>query len=409
MQPNLSILTFTSVVLLSKFCLLFGLSRNTFSLRDLSAAASSRNKSHSSCHGMATKVTAMHGDKKKSAVSSIEIAPLISLPAALWNQPLDLDCQQRERDAQKETGKRVVKALQTSGFLMIESDIMPPELQQSALQDATNWLTTTEKPVKVDSDTELDPLSMVTVHPTDPKSYVMLEAKHIDPTQTTTTHLEPYLSSALRQYWQACEALKKCVLRAIAVGLELEHPEDLAQWHTQGQHSAMRLLRYPPTLPNTGNRCKAHSDYGSVTLLSTDGVSGLEIFLNGTWWPVPHKRGTVVVNIGSLLSEWTTMTSVTNPQQQKSSISPLLATLHRVAGPASEQSGSDPKVLQAAMSQGRTSIAFFADPDNDTPLSQKGTSIEDYIQYRSGGAGKNRSGIAFTESEQGIAEGKEAS
>ena len=402
MQSNLSTFSLTFVVLLSKFGLPFGRSCNAFSFPDLSAAVSSRNKSHS-CHEMASKGSV------DAAVSPIDIAPLISLPANLWNQPLDVDCQQQQRDAQKETGKKVVKALQTSGFLMIESDLMPSYLQQQALQDATNWLTTTEKPAETDSDTEPNPLSMVTLHPTDPKSYVMLEAKHIDPTQTKATQLEPYLSPVLRQYWQACEALKKCVLRAIAVGLELEHPEDLAEWHAHGQHSAMRLLRYPPTLPTTGNRCKAHSDYGSVTLLSTDGVSGLEILLNGTWCPVPHKPGTMVVNIGSLLSEWTTMTTETDAQHQRTSMPPLLATLHRVAGPASEQSGSDPKVLQAAMSQGRTSIAFFADPDNDTPLSQKGNSIEDYIRYRSGGAGKDRSGVAFTESEQGIAEAKDTS
>ena len=53
------------------------------------------------------------------------------------------------------------------------------------------------------------------------------------------------------------------------------------------------------------------------------------------------------------------------------------------------------------MTQGRTSIAFFVDPDDDTPLVQdQGTSIADYIRYRSGGTGTDRSGVAFTPSEQ---------
>ena len=397
MKSTLATTLLLFLAFLSNVDLLFGFTRNFSSLLELSIT-SNRIHNKSDCRMVKAAST---NDRQANGASPIEIAPLISLSAALWNHPIGAagkSCQAEH----EEIGKQVVMALQTSGFLLIESDLMPQELQKHALEDATTWLTA-EKHIGADDGGKVShSLSMVTRHPEDPKSYVMLEAKHTAVEQASS-QLEPYLTQNLLRYWKACESLKKCVLRAIAVGLQLEHAEDLASWHTQGQHSAMRLLRYPPALPTTGNRCKAHSDYGSVTLLSTDGVSGLEILLDGTWWPVPHKPGTMVVNIGSLLSEWTTRRDAA---QGVSSISPLLATLHRVAGPASENSASKPRVLQAAMSQGRTSIAFFADPDNGTPLSQKDTTIEDYIMFRSGGSDATRSGVAFTEMEKGIAEQK---
>lgn len=318
--------------------------------------------------------------------SPVEVAPLISLSSELWNGSLD-ESNLKSTHVQQ-VGQEVVKALQTSGFLLIQSDLMPAELQQAALQDATQWLTS-----ECQEEADDKKNSMVICHPTDPKTYVMLEAKHLKEKETKDG--PDQFTPNLVQYWNACEQLKKCVLRAIGVGLQLNHPEDLATWHKEGSHSAMRLLNYPPTTPTTGNRCKAHSDYGTVTLLSTDGVSGLEILLQGTWWPVPYIPGSIVVNIGSLLSDWT----------KREGQEPLLATVHRVAGPASENSATDPSVLQEAMVRGRTSIAFFADPDDGSPLSSdNGMTMEEYIQWRSGGKGTDRSGVAFTDAEKEVLE-----
>ena len=328
---------------------------------------------------------AMAGDSTEE-VSPAEVAPLISLDSNLWNTSLD-ETNASLAEVQL-VGQKVVTALQTSGFLRIQSDLIPCELQQAALQDATNWLT---------SESALGEDSMVIRHPTDPKTYVMLDVSRIEEEKANKSGPAQFTPKLL-QYWNACEDVKKCVLRAIGVGLKLHHPEDLASWHAKGSHSAMRLLHYPPATPTTGNRCKAHSDYGTVTLLSNDGVSGLEIFLRGRWWPVPHVPGTMVVNIGSLLSNWT-------KRGEGEGEHPLLATVHRVAGPASENSACDPVVLQEAMLQGRTSIAFFADPDDGSPLSlENGMTIEEYINWRSGGNCADRSGVAFTDLEKSILE-----
>lgn len=306
----------------------------------------------------------------------IDVAPLISITSETWDIPLTAEPPSELRNQRDEIGKNVVKALQTSGFLLVQSDIIPEDLQTKALKDAEHWLTS-------DSAGDETKNSMVAMHPSDPKCYVMLDSSHYE--QAQSDKRIPGFSVDLQKYWEACQTLKACILRAIGIGLNLECPEDPVQWHSQRQNSAMRLLHYPPAPAETGNRCKEHSDYGCLTLLSTDGVSGLEILVDGHWWPVPHIPGTIVVNIGSLLSDWT---------DQR-----LLATLHRVAGPASANSASDSKVLRQAIARGRTSIAFFVDPDDGSPL-LRGGNIRDYIRWRSGGSAPDRSGIAFTSSEQ---------
>jgi len=177
-------------------------------------------------------------------------------------------------------------------------------------------------------------------------------------------------------------------------------------------NDALRLIKYLPGDGRTGNRCKEHSDYGTLTLLLTDGVGGLEAYVNGVWKPVPYVEGSIVLNVGSLLSEWT--------RQE------LKATLHRVAGPASLDSGTERSVLLESVTKERISIAYFADPDGDVSVSllsntarmeeeeerarnddegddegmNNKMSVSDYIRWRSGGRGRDRSGVAFTSLEE---------
>lgn len=211
------------------------------------------------------------------------------------------------------------------------------------------------------------------------------------------------------------------ILQHIAIGLGLES-HFFTRLHDQ-HNDTLRLISYHPTVesvdksgssmpqqqsaPEMGNRCKEHSDYGTITLLSTDGVSGLELFHEGKWMPVPYIPGTLVVNIGSLLSNWTGGV--------------LKATLHRVAGPASLNSTSKKEDLLKAVTRRRTSIAFFADPNEEVSVqlnrNLKGEGLEsagdwgsslgsmsvaEYTKWRSGGIGMNdrsRSGVSFTNEE----------
>ncbi|QBF30688.1 isopenicillin N synthase family oxygenase [Thalassococcus sp. S3] len=101
--------------------------------------------------------------------------------------------------------------------------------------------------------------------------------------------------------------------------------------------ATLRLLSYPAGTGVAGEiGAGAHTDYGSITLLMTDGEAGLQVRpRGGDWIDVPHKPGAFVVNIGDCLMRWSNDIYVSNP--------------HRVLPPA----------------RPRRSIAFFLDPNPD--------------------------------------------
>lgn len=288
--------------------------------------------------------------------------------------------------------KELVSAFQNSGFLRIISPFVPISLQKQAIEAATAHLVS-------EPDGAAPPGTEVVTHPSDPKSYCMLTSKE------DSESVSPILS----EYVEALEKTKMLILHCLAVGLSLPDPQYFCKLHSEN-NSSLRLLRYPATSKDTGNRCKEHSDYGSITLLLTDGVSGLEAYHEGKWIPVPHKDGCLVINAGSLLESWTN--------------GKIPATLHRVAGPTSENSCSLKQDLLDAIGRDRTSLAFFADPDTgvkavllegDKESDNDGESgevsqmsVAEYIRWRSGGGDGDtkRSGLAFTtEEEQRLQEG----
>jgi len=300
------------------------------------------------------------------------------------------------------TAHQVTSALRDSGFLVIRTPILPLRLQRRALKSTSQFLASSSNS------------NVVTHHPSDPKTYAMLEGVNSIPESTL-------MNKDLKEWYEALRVTRDVLLRAIAMGLDmmssssssdnndaLDHsPDYFVNLHNEN-NDAMRLLNYPPADENTGNRCKEHSDYGTLTLLLTDGVGGLEAYVDGAWRAVPYVEGGVVVNIGSILSEWT--------RQE------LKATLHRVAGPASVGISSVSKEdLVGAVARARTSIAYFADPNGDVSTALKqgqmredgdddaskgevedgnGMSVSDYIRWRSGGEGEARSGVAFTSTEE---------
>lgn len=120
-----------------------------------------------------------------------------------------------------------------------------------------------------------------------------------------------------------------------ALGADLGLEEGYFAPHFRAPMATLRVLWYPAGLDGIG--AGAHTDYGSVTLLMTDGVAGLQVRpRGGDWTDVPHVPGAYVVNIGDCLMRWSNDTYVSTP--------------HRVLPPASE----------------RRSIAFFLDPNPDS-------------------------------------------
>lgn len=140
----------------------------------------------------------------------------------------------------------------------------------------------------------------------------------------------------LMEYYTAMERLSVDLHRAIALDLGLE--ETYFQSLLDDPIAILRLLRYPPSRGVDGDiGAGAHSDYGSITLLMTDGTAGLQVKPRGSdeWMDVPHVENAFVVNLGDLLMRWTNDVYVSTP--------------HRVIPPANE----------------RYSVAFFFQPNPD--------------------------------------------
>ena len=120
----------------------------------------------------------------------------------------------------------------------------------------------------------------------------------------------PMQPAGLRRSWsayfQALSEVSAKLLGIMAVALELpvDYFNPLIDRHT----SAMRALNYPRlTGSHPGSlRAGAHSDYGTLTILRTDGVPGLEAQNpDGSWTAIADNPETFVVNLGDSIAQWT--------------------------------------------------------------------------------------------------------
>lgn len=151
-------------------------------------------------------------------------------------------------------------------------------------------------------------------------------------------------------YFDAALDVGRRLHRAFALDLGLA--EDFFADKLDRPMATLRFLRYPPaagaggTAPLTPEAAAAqagagaHTDYGNVTLLATDGVPGLQVqSRDGRWVDAPHLPGAFLCNIGDCLMRWSNDVYVSTP--------------HRVGPP--------PRL--------RHSIAFFLDPNPDALVS----------------------------------------
>lgn len=160
----------------------------------------------------------------------------------------------------------------------------------------------------------------------------------------------PGFAGTMRRYFDACLALGADLHRALARDLGLS--EDHFAPSFRAPMATLRLLHYPPATGAVGEiGAGAHTDYGSITLLMTDGEAGLQVRpRGGDWTDVPHVPGAFVVNIGDCLMRWTNDIYVSTP--------------HRVLPPKNR----------------RLSVAFFLDPDPDAVIAAlPGTGTPKYL------------------------------
>lgn len=143
------------------------------------------------------------------------------------------------------------------------------------------------------------------------------------------------------------DALKVSLSLLQGIAAAIGQPED---YFDAAFSRPMALLRgnYYPERPEWATEkdfgIAAHTDYGCLTLLATDGVPGLEAQTRGgDWVPVRAASGSFIINFGEMLEMWTDST--------------VRATPHRVVGSNKE----------------RISVPMFFNPNHDTNVAPIGS------------------------------------
>ena len=143
---------------------------------------------------------------------------------------------------------------------------------------------------------------------------------------------------ALENHWQLMIILGKRITQGLSISLGL--PKNYFSPFMNKSHSYMRVSNYPPleNKKNIDHGIGSHIDYGFLTILLQDNISGLEIKnSDDEWFSAPIIPGTFLINIGHMMQRWT------NDYYR--------ATIHRVVSPKDEA---------------RCSIPFFFEPNFDT-------------------------------------------
>mmetsp|Transcript_8405 Transcript_8405/g.19617 ORF Transcript_8405/g.19617 Transcript_8405/m.19617 type:complete len:317 (+) Transcript_8405:30-980(+) len=120
----------------------------------------------------------------------------------------------------------------------------------------------------------------------------------------------PNWRAAMEEYSAEMERIGRSLLRLIALSLNLN--ADFFDADFTNPMLFLRLLRYSEQrseLDGEGRgtlACGEHSDYGMLTLLSTDANPGLQIKTKeGAWLDVPPRTDALVINLGDMLERWT--------------------------------------------------------------------------------------------------------
>ena len=153
----------------------------------------------------------------------------------------------------------------------------------------------------------------------------------------------PLWRDTMETYYEEAMAVAKELLSLIALALDLDDEFFEKVGALSPAMGFLRLLHYPGELGALKSNkfgASAHSDYGMITLLATNGVAGLQICKEKEkspqiWEDVRHIDGAFIVNLGDILERWTNCI--------------FRSTLHRVK----------------PVGQERYSVAFFLYPNFD--------------------------------------------
>jgi isopenicillin N synthase-like dioxygenase len=160
-------------------------------------------------------------------------------------------------------------------------------------------------------------------------------------------------------YYDRLANLAQTILKAFAISLNLE-TNFFDQFITH-HASALRAINYPAipkgqtVLPGQ-LRASAHTDYGTITILKTDGP-GLQVSKDldpPVWHDVQHVEGAFVINLGDLMRRWTN--------------DKWLSTLHRVVITTDDLGFQNSEESQELQCRRRQSLAFFHNINRDAKV-----------------------------------------
>ncbi|XP_021893679.1 2-oxoglutarate-Fe(II) type oxidoreductase [Carica papaya] len=161
--------------------------------------------------------------------------------------------------------------------------------------------------------------------------------------QWPSEELLPSWRPSMESYYKKVLSAGKRLMHLIALALNV-HENFFEEVGALDEPAAfLRLLHYPGELNSSDEEiygASAHSDYGMITLLATNGVQGLQVCREKfkqprAWEDVPSITGAFIVNMGDMMERWTNCL--------------FRSTLHRVM-PAGQE---------------RLSVALFLDPKED--------------------------------------------
>ncbi|XP_065857648.1 2-oxoglutarate-Fe(II) type oxidoreductase hxnY-like isoform X2 [Euphorbia lathyris] len=170
------------------------------------------------------------------------------------------------------------------------------------------------------------------------ESFYLGNPEQTSPIQWPSEELLPSWRPTMEAYISKALSAGSRLISLISLALNLD--EDYFE-KIGAMNAYIRFLRYPGELGHSKEErfgVKAHSDYGMITLLVTDGVLGLQVCKEQfkepqIWEDVLPLRGAFFVNIGDMIERWTN--------------GMFKSALHRVM----------------LTGQERYSLAFFVDPN----------------------------------------------
>jgi isopenicillin N synthase-like dioxygenase len=117
----------------------------------------------------------------------------------------------------------------------------------------------------------------------------------------------PELQRHAIDYFHQAQEVAFHLMRGFALGLNLE--EEYFLRSNMAPLSRASFVYYPSQSENLGTRqfgAGPHTDFGVLTVLCQDTVGGLQIEdVDGKWIEAPPIEGSLVINVGDLLSRWT--------------------------------------------------------------------------------------------------------